>query len=151
MKEQVISFDTAKLAKEKGFDIQNYETKYYLEYLEDEIFDDPRKGHEITLKHKGDIICGRSPALVTVKYKSWLAPTQSLLQKWLREIHKIDIYIAGYGLGYYPSLNNVPPSNQGNILYIDRRWNLTNKEMISDLKTYEEALEKGLQEALKLI
>lgn len=78
-------------------------------------------------------------------------PTQSLLQKWLREVHKIDIYVIGYGFGYYAQLNNVPPANQGEVKYIDRRWNMPPEEKNSGQRTYEEALEFGLQQALKLI
>jgi len=79
-------------------------------------------------------------------------PTQTLLQKWLREIHKIDIYIIRYGFGYYAQLNNVPPANQGNVKYIDRRWNMPPKDENSgNLRIYEDALEVGLLEALKII
>ena len=58
MKEQLISFQLAKLAKEKGFDWRNIE-------------------------------------ILEVKSKSAFldSTTQSLLQKWLREIHKIHINV----------------------------------------------------------
>lgn len=72
-----------------------------------------------------------------------LAPTQSLLAKWLREVHNIHVEIEShlnndiwyynttlnYRMGYYQS------SLDGDIVY----------------DTFELAMEAGLQEALKLI
>lgn len=125
-----IKFETAKLAKEKGFDVDN--KIYFL----------PNGKMDSILGLKVDGI---------KKSDCFLAPTQSELQEWLREIHKIDIYIRGYEFGYYPSLNNVPPNNQGSVKYIDRRWNLMNQEGFDYLHKYEDALEVGLRQALKLI
>lgn len=128
MKEQLIKFETAKLAKEKGFKVEC-----------DDYYD--IKGNSTSFEHHGEAL----------PYGVCFKPTQSLLQRWLREVHKIDIYILGYGFGYYAQLNNVPPSNQGDVKYIDRRWNMPSEYKGGTFKTYEEALEKGLQEALKLI
>ena len=70
------------------------------------------------------------------------APTQSLLQKWLREKHGIDV---------------LPFKEQNTIqdLSLIYTWTIFNKGIISTIPkgydTYEQALEKGLQEALKLI
>ena len=61
------------------------------------------------------------------------APTQSLLQKWFREEHGIDVYCMPVGDDSYKWYNNIASHNPV----------LTG--------TYEEALEVGLQEALKLI
>lgn len=87
MREEIITFETAKLAKEKGFNIPS------LDY----------------------------------------ATTQSLLQKWLREEHNINIIPPLYysGKGYLCSVVSTPK--------------------IKFYKTYESALENKLQEALKLI
>lgn len=69
--------------------------------------------------------------------------TQSLLQKWLREAHGIIVEITWQmcSTGYeYAVINmNNPPEYDDEI------------ERIPSFKTYEEALEVGLQEALKLI
>lgn len=66
--------------------------------------------------------------------------TQSLLQKWLREKHKINISM-------------INGSNTINLYYYE--INMVNKFPIkgdgSKNYTYEEALEEGLYEALKLI
>ena len=110
MKEQLITFETAKLAEKVGFK-EEYPNN---SYSQDGLF---------------------MPQ--TRAFQGLPAPTQSLLQKWLREVHSIDILIAK------------PESKYWNV-YI---WEET--EMLFSLneyaKSYEEALEKGLQEGLKLI
>ena len=103
MEEQLISFETAKLAKEKGWD--------------------------------GDFV--ESHKILT---------TQSLLQKWLREIHGIEVEIRKHFACY----------NIIRICIYDEARDLNddvdlNGLEFKDFKTYEEALEVGLQEALKQI
>ena len=68
------------------------------------------------------------------------APTQSLLQKWLREEHYIIVWV-------YPAIRL--NGYQGCI----QKKNMVGKNIILTHKfeTYEEALEQGLFEALKLI
>lgn len=109
MKDTLVGFKVAKLAKEKGFNIRSEPYRY------------DSKG-ELTL------------------LEGINAPTQSLLQKWLREIHKIDIFITKVKNNYAPSVysKNISKHAIGVTLF--------GKD-----KTYEEALEVGLQEALKLI
>lgn len=134
MKEPLISFETAKLAKEKGFKLQStpfgYVTKFYR----------PSTG---TLLSYGRT--GRSK-LNTLIY----APTQSLLQKWLREIYQIDITvitnwsfsIRTYRVGLSYILNNKVEI-----------WFSKKEDKVSfiEYNTYEEALEVGLYQALKLV
>lgn len=133
MEEKLINFETAKLAKEKRFkDIKcNYT-------YENEIL---IKGQEYygSLNHYDN---------------EYSAPTQSLLQKWLREVHNSFIevgihspknkYFTKKNLRYFVEIN-----------YYGKNFNLemTNKEdfLKTNIKSYEEALEIGLQEALKLI
>ena len=59
------------------------------------------------------------------------APTQSLLQKWLRDVHKKDVYC-------WPCESQIDDSNT--------TW--TSGKAVG---TYEEVLEVGLIEALKAI
>ena len=118
MEDTLITFETAKLAKKKGFK------------------EGSRKGYlpngEIGISHYASL-CHNDKEDYPTKYA---APTQSLLAKWLREennIHLIaykNINIDGYDWCYI--------TTDG----------ITN---INSYKTYEEALEDGLQAALKLI
>ena len=140
MEEQLISFETAKLAKEKGFNIEclNFYTKPNSKMFG---IDEHGRSYSIQNSIKNKIYTIGNE--VTLNFKNVLfAPTQSLLQKWLRETHHLIITIAyqyehdstSYSYWIYKE-NNSLPINQ---------W-------VNDLNTYEEALELGLQEALKLI
>ena len=125
MEDIIITFETAKLAKEKGFPQEPNKLKIpYYNY----------KG-----EFKGDVKDWLRKYLRkedTSDVESVSAPTQSLLAKWLREEHNIhliaykNINIDGYDWCYI--------TTDG----------ITN---INSYKTYEEAYEIGLQEALKLI
>jgi len=124
MKEQRITFKTAKLAKEKGF-IDN--CSYYYSnkdrVLKPFMFDDNPK--VISLCN------GKEFNLLTI------APTQSLLQKWLREKHNITIWFEDWNDNKY----GIHVNQSDETMYMPN--------MI--LGTFEQALEQGLQEALKLI
>jgi hypothetical protein len=140
MKEQLISFETAKLAKEKGFD-----------GICDYLWNFPRSNKLETCKHKNSELN---------KDKAWYsAPTQSLLQKWLREKHSIHVYPLMQREWSYSedklefeeyicmifSLKDTPDKTI--LPYVEALdFDCTIHE-----STYEKALEKGLQEALKLI
>jgi hypothetical protein len=129
MKEELISFSTAKLAKEKGFDIPCY-AKYSScgSYMDNLLKDVVRAIGNST--HQKLYKCNDGGVL---------APTQALLQKWLREEHNIFIYCIP---------KKFIKGNERRII----RWG--NNIMIRENKyssTYEKALEEGLKEALKLI
>ena len=121
MEEQLISFDTAKLAKEKRF-LKEWTD---LAYKKDD------------QKLYGD----------TGIYTDYPAPTQSLLAKWLREIHKIFINIIYDGNDEVFRVQIVKQNNYNTrkVLFIKK------EDYIIEFFTYEEAMEKGLQEALKLL
>ena len=134
MENKLIEYSTAKLAKEKGFD------EYYIDCYDT----------------KGNIIPLRLQASEIEKVYC-PAPIQSLLQKWLREKHKIDIII----IVNYNQHKQIKTYRCG-IVYIkqlsDRQLIETffirpegEKFLFIEFSTYEEALEIGLQEALKLI
>ena len=122
MEEVRINFETAKLAHEKGLPIlqsMGFVTRFY----------HPRTQSIFYLGRLGKMNMN----------DLYYIPTQSLLQKWLREIHNIDIESKGFrnagdikALYYQPLIN-------GAIINLNR------------FKTYEESLEKGLQEALSMI
>ena len=148
MEEQLVSSETAKLAKEKGF---NEPTKGFVEpYHHDvlEFIDDiciyiysgyyPQKDYHKILDN------------------GWfLAPTQSLLQKWIREKHDIHIELR----------LNMTDCTLNNYFVVLKKIGLKSKteggtltwksDVLKDydsfMNSYEDALEIGLQEALKLI
>lgn len=77
--------------------------------------------------------------------RCFLQPTQSIAQKWLREIKNlhIEIYRNACGYGYI-----IVKANNGTWMEDDDAKGPNDG---GNWDTYEEALEEGLQEALKLI
>ena len=125
MKEQLINFETAKLAKEKGFD---WKPDFY------------SAGNYYT-KHGGFI--KESLTLTYNKRMSdfYLASTQSLLQKWLRDNHKIHIMID------YLELSEKWVAEP--VFYLEEDCLKGIEPVIGE--TYEEAMEKAIQKALNNI
>ncbi len=83
-------------------------------------------------------------------------PTQALLQKWLRDKHNIHVsanvnfYNKSPKLGYYYSLDCFDEND----IHDGKDHDMNQVEIIGDKKgfdSYEECLEAGLFEALKLI
>ena len=118
LKEKLISFETAILAKEKGFHISS-------------------RGEGMG---KRVFINGELVNTIFSSKEHIHAPTQSLLQMWLREVHEISIKIDDY--------------------YTDSRvrfdYNVCQLGSQEDnpvgiFETYEEALEIGLYQALLLL
>ena len=143
MQEQLISFKVAKLAKEKGFQ-ELVSNCYYKEELfgtyammdeNDSAFIDVMDGNELENHNSLDFI--------DYKYR-FSAPTQSLLQKWLREKYNQHIYLFPLDNGKWGFENN---SISINLDHIFINYMYEGKEYNS----YEEALEVGLQEALNFI
>ena len=110
MKEQLISFETAKLANITGFTAKFNIDNWYNQ--------DGIQNHHYQLE-------------------TYPCTTQSLLQKWLREEHNIYLTIFNY-------------SKEPNEV-LGFRSHIFPYLLTQVFSTYEEALEKGLQEALKLI
>ena len=138
MTETLVSYELAVLLKEKGF-----ENKTYYGY-------DSKKGliehYEYLSYTPGE------PQIFAVDFKkSWLyqAPTLSEAQKWLREVHDIEVIPC-------------PRYNNDNILYYCYEVIKPKMCSIEDLNkdmfrgtfdlfnTYEQALEEGLLQGLKL-
>lgn len=142
MKEQLISLDTAKLAKEKEFNIPTRDFYTDLSWSPTKLYNCTDVGYpthtsDMDYEHGfGDIL---------------LTPTQSLLQKWLREEHGIVLTIAfirqnsvldGYEFFYDCSIKIFDTESTIQKDFFPRK---------GLFKSYEKALEAGLQEALKLI
>jgi len=128
MKDEIIEFKTAKLAKERGFK----ENSVYMVY-------NPN-GKIINLFH---------PQLEG--FIATQAPTQSLLQRWLREVHNLHVNLNlrsshNYLLNIYSKEEEVGIRTQRKEKYLN--IHKTSEELNN---SYEQSLEIGLQEALKLI
>ena len=144
MMEQYISFETAKLAKEKGFPQEPNRLRIpYYNY----------KG-----VFKGDVTDWLKVYLKkenTSAVESVSAPTQSLLQKWLREEHGIHIVViptvtSDWTFKTVRVLSKIDHDVIKGIKSISELPPYNNVHGY-DYTTYEEALEQGLLEALKLI
>lgn len=120
MKEQLITFKTAKLAKEKGLNFSS----------DNIVYND--SGRKCVVDYDTSVITEDIPCV-----------SQSILQKWLREIHNIHVWLEplGFKMEYDVYVNHADDWKKGE----------ENTCVGEDFNTYEEALEKGLQEALTLI
>lgn len=99
--EDYVSFETAKLLKEKGFD--GFCHRYYQTDKEDV------NGKHALFMFASDLksFCNVTHDLLN-KYtdkndETILAPTINMAMKWLREIHHIDIEVRTYYLNYLKS------------------------------------------------
>ena len=142
MKDELISFETAKLAKEKGFDVP---VRYGV--------------YGVKMKLTEDYGSSRNPRQIDINWNSknkqqdrsqaTSVPTQSLLQKWLREVHGIQLAVGHNDEDYY--VGTIKRK-----LYYDNKEQYVYKRIKGDKKyvnydTYEQALEVGLLEGLKVI
>ena len=133
MHEPIISLDTAMIAKIWDF---NWPCRaYYKMYYNSESGHREINDHSVTYEVLPD------NHIVTC----YLLPTQSLLQKWLREIKDIYVNVSFDGHMFDVNILNMKTGDH--------------KELFSTLSNsfgycfteYEEALEEGLQGALKMI
>jgi len=131
MKEELISFKTAKLAKEKGFD-----EWCYAWYYEDKLvsYRPTKEGvpsNGVRRNHSNQF---------NDSHLHCSAPTQSLLQRWLREEHDLHIKMIPYK-GKDPTFYQSEVDGMGTGCLV---------ETIND-DSYENILEVSLFQALKLI
>ena len=135
MKEKLVSYKNAKLAKEAGFN-------------------EPCKNNvwaEDSYTETED--AQRNESYSTIRYS---APTQSLLQKWLME--KYDIWVRPIRHIPYPnnSWKAIIEYERNDILRKGEKYVVTfevfpnNYRGVEEGGTYEDAFEAGLQEALKI-
>jgi hypothetical protein len=142
MNEQLITFGTAKLAKEKGFDIISeyfYPDESWNQ--NDRIINCIEVGYNDTAQLIGNDSNGFGDITIVV--------SQSILQRWLREVHKIYIELIIDGWGSDDEVTDL------NLCYRAFIWEVGKPKPHhnSDLGAhkYETILEVALYEALKLI
>lgn len=127
MKDQVITFEVAKLAKNKGLP----------------------QGKSRLGKYNmiGEIIkpaAGYGGGVPMHEEEIFAAPTQSLLQKWLREEHKVHIELiwdVDIKIYWFASISKIGDVSKNNCTDMKRK----------STYNYEDALEVGLEYALALI
>lgn len=132
MEDTIVTFETAMLSKSKGFNVATCE---YYNIVE------PTK--LITCAAFNHNFSAHGNTVVAV-------PTQSLLQKWLREVHKIHITIS------VNSDNEGDEETKWYYSYINRLDNALDDDAFGciaddEFKSYEEALEAALAITLTLI
>lgn len=137
MKEILISVSTAILAKEKGFILDENLTSF-TSYRTSEFTSSRSLLKSKYPNYKRDYL---SKSLFDGFY---CFPTQSLLQKWLRDIHKIDIEINVVSEGY----KGYNFKDQEELLHKVCEFIKDRTDVFS---TYEEALELELERALNSI
>ena len=119
MKDELISLETAKLAKEKGFKLNLCIYNYSEE-------NDYKIGLNVYTKQ--DLI----------DYEIFPAPTQSLLQRWVRKIHNIEV-CAYFDLNGHIVYRIVDIKK---LLADERPFVMEYSKLEDYFKTHEEALER---------
>ena len=133
IEEQFVSFETAKLLKEAGFDVPTRGT-WRKNYTGDAAFVEHFYGQttDDISRHSADGF-----------QHEYLAPTQALAARWLREVHKLHVFakrIYEYALdkfswGYYIQSSNYEYC----------------KNFEVGFDSYEEAMEAGLKHGLESV
>ena len=138
IEEQFVSFDTAKLLKEAGF----------REHCRCMYFPEKKGGYKICQNLIGDYdVTNDVTYEKNLHVDCYLAPTQALAARWLRDVHHLNVYACFDYVCF----------DDG-----ERKWFFMRENtMINDYTSvycsiisydiYEQALEAGLQEAIKLI
>nr|DAI89657.1 MAG TPA: hypothetical protein [Caudoviricetes sp.] len=155
MKEQHISYETAKLCKELGIDLPH--THYYVYPFRNFKADGELKKNLVPDDYHDTML----QVVSTRKNQPQIAPayTQSLLQKYLRDVHNIRVLID------FETIDDSETAYVWNVVYDIPEGKCRKKdtwdfyetissfsmELMMWYKTYEEALEFGLQEGIKLI
>ena len=148
MEDQLVTFKVANLAKEKGFDEVCIDTfssegkeqdRYNLSMEEGMSSSEIRKEFEVTNTMLDNIVKLNHPPIPYIA-----RPSQSLLQKWLREIENIEVYSI-------KDMSRKWSNNYYNyFVYLNNTLMLRSRIGGTQPNTYEEALEVGLFEALNL-
>ena len=122
--EEICTYEVCKLAKEKGFN--EYAEAFYAENCDTAHSQGPEKWNE---------------------YKDrYAAPTQSLLQRWLREERGVTICVDIFDDGWFFDISTFYKQDTG-VYEVDMPYKSSNVSPVYD--TYELALEDALKYALK--
>lgn len=140
--EEICTYEVCKLAKEKGFP---QEVSRWCD------FTSPSRNY---YNHKGELngdcleiikyICRKEE--VPIELQTIAAPTQSLLQRWLREEKGVTICVDIFDDGWFFDISTFYKQDTG-IYEIDMPYKSSNVSPVYD--TYELALEDALKYALE--
>lgn len=155
MEETLVSFEVAKLLKENGFNescpyyyVQEFGNSEYLKNLHGTIIECK------TTNEHGDVIGYYKRKNSSGQPHIIIAPTQSLAQKWIREVHGIFLTVECDSAGHfrYHAYNlDAYNSKYPKYLGIEDTGLFEFGNDIYEYNTYEEALEEGIKQALQLI
>jgi hypothetical protein len=148
MQEELVSFETAELAKEKGFNLEKHILYFYTK-PKSKMFGVDEHGRNYPIKNTSKKLYSIGSHITLRRENVLLAPTQSLLQTWLRNVKGIEItIIPNYIYIVFPLKRMTDALDK---LEKDQTIDLLDLASETEYKTYEEALEVALIEALKLI
>ena len=139
--EDYVSFEIAKLLKEKGFDEATYQFYKAIAYLGTEADDiclktmDSIKSEPFYNSYYGIDLHGEDTG-------EYACPTLQMVMKWLREVHSIDICIGKAGPKAYTAL-----IVKNNISY--PYYPIKNKDAYQEFPLYEEACEAAIKYCLE--
>lgn len=139
MKEAIVSFKTAKLLSEAGFNIKT--AYFYTKHHNVKLFGVDEHSRYYQVKNKVGKIYRVGEYAVLKEENIYYAPTQCFAQKWIREKYKMHIEILleeenPYKNYYY------------RVMKLGKYFSLAHSKTF---KTYEQALEAGLQEVIRYI
>jgi hypothetical protein len=142
--QEIVKYQTANLAKTKGFN-ENSAFYYDVEHCE-------------LSRHYEDEWCNSEieNGLGKLKFPMISAPSQVILQKWLRDEHNIEVYVTvnfynrKEKLGYLYNIDKFDAKN----IHDGQTYDDEQIQLIGEFQgfiTFEQALEVGLFKALNLI
>ena len=132
IEEQFVSFETARMLKEAGFDVP-CRGIYRAYRIGTSVF------HEYDRKSAKDDLCRN--AVDGFQYE-YLAPTQALAARWLREVHSIMVI---------PFFDDDMEQWYYVIDGVTKESGIECVQSASDYDSYEEAIEAGLKHSLELV
>lgn len=108
--EDYVSFEVAKLLRDKGFDIK---CRYY--YIQTkEMFEIDTKYHTaLTTQELLDL------QVIGEKEDRYAAPTQAITMRWLREVHNLSVEVYRTACGYIGCITAIPSGTDIKFLETD--------------------------------
>ena len=138
--EDYVSFETAKLLKEKGFDAECHSHYYPCHYPDGSIEYHRDKSAQSRTKIWYNVY-----SLKNLPKDHYLAPTIQMAMKWLRETHDFNVNTELNIHGYFCSLSHIVRDLSGHIIDIEdsEAWETAYYD------SYEQAVESAVKYCLE--